>query len=75
MFKGFTKRHGVAMLVWFEEHPTRGAAFIRERRIKEWKRPWKLEMIERTNPGWRDLFVDLEADSGQQADDWTPPDA
>jgi putative endonuclease len=72
-FRGFTKRHGVAMLVWFEEHPTREAAFIRERRIKEWKRPWKLELIERANPGWRDLFADLEAGHGRQAKDWTPP--
>ena len=56
---GFTARYGVHMLVWFEEHGTRESAFRRERRIKKWNRRWKLELIERFNPGWRDLFEDL----------------
>ena len=53
---GFTSKYGVSILVWYEEHETRHAAFIRERQIKEWKRVWKLEMIERGNPGWTDLW-------------------
>ncbi|MBL0969030.1 MAG: GIY-YIG nuclease family protein [Brevundimonas sp.] len=53
---GFTARYGVARLVWYETHPTRHAAFVRERQIKEWKRVWKLELIEKSNPGWLDLF-------------------
>ena len=57
---GFTKRHGVKTLVWFEAHETRDAAFLRERRIKEWKRLWKLRLIERFNPTWRDLFETLQ---------------
>ena len=52
---GFTRKHGVHMLVWYEAHETREAAFRRERQIKEWKRAWKIEMIERFNPGWRDI--------------------
>ena len=56
---GFTARYGVAVLVWFEVHESRQAAFQRERQIKEWKRHWKLELIERQNPGWVDLFDTL----------------
>jgi putative endonuclease len=55
-FGGFTSRYGVAILVWFERHDSRHAAFVRERQIKEWKRIWKLELIERSNPGWIDLM-------------------
>lgn len=58
-FGGFTARHDVLMLVWFEGHDTRHAAFVRERQIKKWNRLWKLELIEKTNPGWRDLFETL----------------
>jgi putative endonuclease len=56
---GFTRRYGVALLVWYEVHETRHAAFVRERQIKEWKRIWKLELIERKNPAWADLFPTL----------------
>jgi putative endonuclease len=56
---GFTGKYGVAMLVWYEIHETREAAFRRERQIKEWKRIWKLEVIERKNPAWADLFPTL----------------
>ncbi|MFN7109061.1 MAG: GIY-YIG nuclease family protein [Brevundimonas sp.] len=56
---GFTSRYGVALLVWYEVHETRNAAFVRERQIKEWKRVWKLELIERKNPVWADLFPTL----------------
>ena len=57
--RGFTARHGVARLVWFELHGTRDEAFRRERQIKEWKRVWKLDLIERKNPGWDDLLPTL----------------
>ena len=56
---GFTSRYGVALLVWYEVHETRNAAFVRERQIKEWKRVWKLELIERKNLAWADLFPTL----------------
>ena len=54
--KGFTSDYGVDRLVWFEPHDTREAAFMRERQIKEWKRAWKLELIEKENPEWNDLY-------------------
>ena len=54
--KGFTAKYEVKRLVWFEEHGSRDEAFRRERQIKEWKRSWKIEMIERLNPGWLDLL-------------------
>ncbi len=56
---GFTAKYGVGLLVWWEIHDTRAGAFRRERQIKKWNRAWKLELIERFNPGWRDLFDDL----------------
>lgn len=57
-FGGFTAKYGVDKLVWFEEHETRESAFERERKLKVWKRAWKIAVIERTNPGWRDLSED-----------------
>ena len=58
MIPGFTKKHGVKLLVWFEEHGSRESAFLRERQMKKWNRRWKLELIERDNPDWRDLAAD-----------------
>ena len=55
---GFTAKYEVKLLVWFETHETRESAFIRE--IKNWNRAWKLELIERSNPQWRDLADALE---------------
>ena len=56
IIKGFTSKYGVDRLVWFEPHDTREDAFARERQIKEWKRAWKLELIEKENPEWDDLY-------------------
>lgn len=58
---GFTSRYGVTMLVWYEAHPSRESAFTRERQIKKWNRAWKLALIERTNPQWRDLWDEITA--------------
>lgn len=60
-FSGFTTRYAVHHLVWFEAHPTRDATFRRERQIKEWRRRWKLDLIEGFNPDWLDLSESLEA--------------
>ena len=57
--EGFTKRYGVHRLVWYELHPNMESAIAREKAIKEWKRRWKLELIESLNPDWRDLFEEL----------------
>ena len=56
---GFTREYGVKTLVWHQSFDTRDDAFHRERQMKRWRRVWKLELIERTNPGWRDLYPDL----------------
>ena len=55
----FTAKYAVKTLVWYELHESRQEAFGRERRIKTWNRAWKIELIEKTNPGWRDLKGEL----------------
>ena len=57
--EGFTKRYGVHQLVWYELHETMESAISREKAIKEWKRQWKLELIEKMNPAWKDLFESI----------------
>ena len=52
---GFTARYGIDRLVWFEAHASVEAAIRREKQIKEWKREWKFNLIERDNPHWIDL--------------------
>ena len=47
------------MLVWYEVHETMESAITREKNLKEWKRKWKIEAIEKMNPTWRDLYNDL----------------
>jgi putative endonuclease len=59
---GFTRKYGVKLLVWFEQHSTMEQAIIREKRIKRWNRRWKLELIEAANPDWRDLAEDFGFD-------------
>jgi putative endonuclease len=56
---GFSRDYGVKLLVWFEQHATMESAITREKRIKKWNRAWKLELIEASNPEWRDLAEDL----------------
>jgi putative endonuclease len=56
---GFTARYSVDRLVWFEPYETLDAALLREKRIKEWKRAWKIQLIERNNPYWLDLYLEL----------------
>jgi len=57
--EGFTKKYGIHNLVYFEECDDRDAAIRREKQIKEWKRRWKLEMIEKVNPEWKDLYEQI----------------
>lgn len=56
---GFTAKYGVDRLVWFEVYETMAAAARRERQIKEWKRAWKIQLIEKDNPHWIDLYPNL----------------
>jgi putative endonuclease len=57
--EGFTKRYAVHTLVWYEPHETMISAIAREKAIKEWKRKWKLDLIEGSNSQWRDLYEEL----------------
>ena len=56
MVEGFTKRYQVHQLVWYEVHESMESAIIREKRLKNWKRAWKLQLIESKNPDWMDLY-------------------
>jgi putative endonuclease len=61
-FAGFTAEHECNRLVWFEVHGEMDSAILREKRIKKWRREWKLDLIERENPRWRDLAEDFGFD-------------
>ena len=56
---GFTKRYSIDRLVWFEVHDSAQTALRREKQIKEWKRDWKINLIEQENRHWVDLFPTL----------------
>jgi putative endonuclease len=57
--EGFTKKYGVHQLVWYELHGTMESAIVREKRLKNWKRAWKLKLIEEKNPEWLDLYKSI----------------
>lgn len=59
MVEGFTKKYKVHSLVWFEGTDNIESAIMREKQLKSWKRQWKLELIEKTNPEWRDLYDEI----------------
>jgi putative endonuclease len=59
LVEGFTKKYRVKSLVWFEQTESIEAAIAREKQIKKWNRAWKVELIEKTNPAWRDLFPEI----------------
>jgi putative endonuclease len=59
LIDGFTKRYGLGRLVWFEFHADFPSAIRRETQLKKWNRMWKIELIEASNPCWRDLWTDL----------------
>jgi len=57
-FPGFTKKYDVKTLVWFQYLDSMPAAIAREKQLKEWKCAWKLQLIESSNPDWRDLHAE-----------------
>ena len=57
--EGFTKKYGVHELVYFEMHADMAQAIQREKRIKKWNRVWKIELIEKENPDWNDLWPQI----------------
>ncbi|PIP36119.1 MAG: hypothetical protein COS92_04190 [Desulfobacterales bacterium CG07_land_8_20_14_0_80_52_14] len=56
LVEGFTKRYRIHILVWYELHNNMESAILREKRIKGWKRSWKLRLIESINRDWQDLY-------------------
>jgi putative endonuclease len=57
--EGFTSRYRIHLLVWFECYDDPLTAIAREKEIKKWRREWKINLIEKTNPEWADLFGSL----------------
>lgn len=64
MVEGFTKRHRIKQLVYYEMHQTMLEAIAREKQLKHWNRAWKVRLIKSFNPEWRNLF---DTSSGQIA--------
>jgi len=56
LVEGFTKRYSVHQLVYFEQHEDMVSAITREKQIKKWNRAWKIRIIEKQNPKWKDLY-------------------
>ena len=59
LIKGFTKKYNVDRLVYYETTEDVESAILREKRLKKWKRQWKVELIEQKNPNWNDLYYDI----------------
>ncbi len=55
----FTKKYKIHNLVYFETTPDINEALLREKRLKKWKRDWKIRLIEENNPTWKDLYDDI----------------
>ena len=56
LVEGFTEKYGVHTLVYYELHGDMPAAIQREKQLKKWNRQWKIDLIEKTNPTWEDLW-------------------
>ena len=61
LIDGFTKKYNVHNLVYYEQYNDISCAITREKQMKKWKRKYKLELIEKSNPDWIDLYKDLTA--------------
>ena len=57
---GFTKKYNVHTLVYYELFEDMRSAILREKQMKKWRRAWKIELIEKSNPAWRDLWPEIE---------------
>ena len=60
IIQGFTAKYKVHNIVYFEEYNDILDAITREKRIKKWKRVWKIELIEKNNPDWKDLYNEIK---------------
>ena len=56
---GFSSKYRIHRLVYYEHHPSAESAILREKRLKKWKRQWKIDLIESTNIRWSDLYPDI----------------
>ena len=59
LVEGFSKKYGVHKLVWYEIHESMESAIAREKALKKWNRAWKIELIEKTNPQWADVYDEV----------------
>ena len=59
LVEGFTHKYGVHTLVYFEQHDEMVEAIRREKQLKKWNRAWKIELNEKANPDWRDLWQEI----------------
>ncbi len=59
LIEGFTNRYQVHQLVYFETASDVTVAIQREKQVKKWTREWKVRLIERTNPDWKDLYEEI----------------
>lgn len=59
VIEGFTKTHNLKTLIYYEHHENAESAIKREKRLKKWDRQWKIELIEQSNPDWRDLYENI----------------
>lgn len=57
--EGFTEKYQAHLLAWYEQHQNMPSAILREKQIKKWNRQWKIRLIRKLNPTWRDLYLDL----------------
>ena len=58
---GFTNKYGVHRLVYYEIHEDVHEAILREKQLKKWRREWKINLIEKNNPDWLDMYCELQA--------------
>ena len=59
LLPGFSSRYDIRRLVWFEVYDDPTNAIEREKKIKKWRRAWKIELIEKENPDWKDLYPEI----------------
>jgi len=57
--EGFTDKYDIGLLVWYEVHESMESAIVREKALKRWNRAWKIELIEKQNRDWEDLYEDI----------------
>ena len=57
--EGFTRKYGIHTLIYYEQCENIESAITREKQLKKWKRRWKLDLIEKMNPGWKDLYTEI----------------